>query len=201
MFIQKPAGKILVGLTGSFGSGKSTAAKFFQDLGACVLEADDFAKEALRPQEKPYDQLVASWGKKFLTADGQVDRKKIADLIFSDGTKRRELESWVHPYVFSRMEKAIRESPKKVMVLDVPLLFESGFHVECDWTLTVQSNEAAIQNRLLKKGFSAQEIKSRLRCQMTQEEKIKRSDFVIHNDSTLEALKREVLQVWEKITR
>lgn len=200
MLIQKVDEKKVVGLTGSFGSGKSSVAQYFREFGAEVAEADQIAKEALRPEKEPYAELVKHWGKSFLLASGEVDRTKVAELIFSDESKRREIESWIHPYVFTEMSQVLKSAKKPFVVFEVPLLFETGFDRDCDWIVSVQAPQNQIIERLLKKGFSEEDIRKRFRSQWTQAEKNDRSDFVITNDSTLEELRQASLRVWEAIT-
>ncbi len=197
---MQPKPKIRVGLTGIFGSGKSTVAEMFRELGAKVIDADQLAREALEPGNPPYETLVSQWGWDFLDDQGEVDRKKVADRIFSDSAKRRELESWIHPYVFERMEEEKKQGPESVAVFNVPLLFESGWDRQCDWTITVHASSAKIETRLKARGISPEEIRRRTAVQIPIEEKMKRSNFIVHNDSPLEEVRKEVLKIWTDLS-
>lgn len=197
---MQPKPKIRVGLTGIFGSGKSTVSEMFRELGAKVIDADQLAREALEPGNPPYETLVSQWGWEFLDDQGEVDRKKVADRIFSDSAKRRELEAWIHPYVFERMEEEKKQGPEAVVVFNVPLLFESGWDRHCDWTLAVHASPAMIETRLKARGVSPEEIRRRTVVQIPLEEKMKRAHFVIHNDLPLEEVRKEVLKIWTDLS-
>ncbi len=188
-------GKILVGLTGVFGSGKSTVGHMLEELGACVIDADHLAHEALLEGSPVYDEIA----KLFPEAAGAsgLERKKIAPLVFRDDQKRKALEKIIHPFVYQRMGEEAALAEERVIVFEVPLLFETRFEAFWDFSITVSASEQARRGRLLEKGFSKEEIEARLRAQFSQEEKEKRSDFVINNSETLDQTRREVEKIWK----
>lgn len=196
-FLTSKNKKILVGLTGVFGSGKSTVGHLFEELGACLIEADHLAHEALLEGSPVYSEIV----KIFPEAAGPsgLDRKKIAKVVFRDAQKRKALEARVHPFVYQRMGEEAALAEEKVILFEVPLLFESGFEDFWDFSVTVSAPEELRRARLLEKGFPEEEIDARFAAQFSQEEKEKRSDFIVNNSGVLDQTRREVKKIWEKI--
>lgn len=192
-------GKQIIGLTGSFGSGKTTVAHLFEELGAQVLDADTIAHEVLIPGGPHYDEVAALFQDVDLGTSGALDRRKVAAMIFNDPDRRKRLEAVVHPYVLQRLAEEIYQAQEKMIVVEVPLLFETGLHRFCDQTVLVTASEEVITSRLRKMGFSLQEIEVRRRVQMPVEEKKKQADMIVDNSGELEETKREVEQIWRKL--
>ena len=186
---------IVVGLTGGFGTGKSTAAGMFQELGAWIIDADRIAHEALRKESPVYQEIEKLFPE--AVTEGDLDRKKIAAVIFNQPEKKKKLEHLVHPYVFERMEQEIAEAEEPVVILDVPLLFETGLDQRCDFVCVVAAPEEAVRERLKERGFTEQEIDTRKKAQISLEEKKKKANFVINNSQDLEQTKREVEKIWK----
>ena len=187
--------RVVVGLTGGFGTGKSTVAGMFQELGAWIVDADRIAHESLRKESPVYGEV----SKLFPEAIGpeDLDRKKIAAVIFSQPEKKKKLEALVHPYVFERMEQEISEAEESVVILDVPLLFETGLDQRCDAVCVVDAPEAAVRERLKERGFTENEISARKKAQMPLEEKKRKANFVINNSHDLEQTKQDVEKIWK----
>jgi len=190
-------GRTLIGLTGTFGSGKSTVARLFEPLGAEVLDADRMAHEALLEGSALYPQLKA----RFPGAAGKdgMDRKKLAALVFSDEQQRRALEALIHPYVFQRIAEEVADNSAPVIVLEIPLLYETGFDRSCDVCIVVNSPAEIIEKRLIEKGFSPDEIRRRQQIQIPLEEKVKRANFVIDNSGDLEGVRKQVEKIWKTL--
>ncbi len=189
--------KTIVGLTGGFGTGKSTVAGLFQELGACMIDADQLAHETLMEGSSVYGEILKLFPEA-RTARG-FDRKKIAEVIFKDAGKRKKLEAVIHPYVFDRMEEEILEAEEDMVVLNVPLLFESGLDKRCDKVVVVNAPEEAVCERLKARGFSADEVASRRKAQMPLEEKVSKADYVINNSGNLDSTRREAEKVWKDL--
>ena len=197
--LKPPKGKVIIGLTGGFGSGKTTVAHFFEELGAEAIEADRLAHEAYL-EESPVSKQIAALFENLKPVTGKgFDRREIAKIIFHDDAKRKKLENIVHPYVFQRLVEEMEDSDHEVIILDVPLLFETGLHQFCHKTVAVKAPAGEIKRRLLEKGFSEEEINVRQKAQMSLEEKLKRADIVVDNSKTLQETRREVQQAWKKI--
>ncbi|MBI3307064.1 MAG: dephospho-CoA kinase [Candidatus Omnitrophica bacterium] len=197
--LKPPKGKLILGLTGGFGSGKTTVSHFFEELGAEAVEADRLAHEAYL-EVSPVAKQISGLFKDLKPVPGKgFDRRQIAEIVFQDEAKRKKLEAIIHPYVFQRMVEELEDSDHEVIVLDVPLLFETGLNRFCHKTVVVKAPDEVVKRRLLEKGFSEEEIKRRQKVQIPLEEKLKRADVVIDNSKTLQETRREVQQTWKKI--
>ena len=153
----------MVGLTGTFGSGKSTVGNFMKRLGArSVIDSDRIAHEVFRPDHALRRKI------KSLFEMGSFSRRQIAKSVFSDAKKRKRLEAVIHPYVLKRIRQEMNRIKNGVIVLEVPLLFEAHFDRMCDVTVSVLSGEKNILKRLSRSGFSRMEVRSRLRAQLPE---------------------------------
>ena len=196
---MRAARPLVAGLTGNFGSGKSTVAGLFAGFGARVVDADQLAHEALEPAS-PVFQAVQNEFPGAVSADGAgFNRKMLASLIFNDAVNRSRLEAIIHPYVFHRMEEEIKKAPEALVILEIPLLFETGYHLQCDKTIFVEAAPDTIAGRLKKKGFSQQEIQQRIAAQMSAGEKKERADFAICNNETIEKTREEVRRIFHQL--
>ncbi len=190
---------MLVGLTGGFGCGKTTVLRLFGKLGAAVLSADDIVHELLN-RDDVRDAVAALFGPGVLS-DGGIDRKKLSERVFSDEGARRSLERLLHPLVLETIRRRSREASGRdlVMVVEVPLLFETGFDREVDAVVAVRAESGAVRRRLRKKGFSEEDLTKRGAAQIPVEEKASRADYVIDNSGPLEDTERQVRMVWDKL--
>lgn len=193
----------ILGLTGSFGSGKSTVAAFFRELGLTVIDADRIARDVVEPGREAHRQIVEAFGEGVLLPDGGLDRVKVARMVFRDAALRETLERIIHPQVrraeHEQIEKA-RQAGEALIVLDVPLLFESGLNTECDWTCVVTVDPQKRLERLKKNGLDETQVEQRLRAQMSQEEKVQKADFVIDNSGTLEQTRQQAVGLIDTLT-
>lgn len=199
--LKKPSRvSLLVGLTGGFGTGKSTVARFFRRLSAKVIDSDRLVHQALRPGSATYRAICDHFGRKnVLVANGMLDRRKLARLVFENSRKRKILESIVHPYVFSEIARLAKET-RGVLILEVPLLFETRFDREMDVTIVVRANRKNQMARLAKKGsMTPREVRSRIRSQWPLERKVARADFVISNDGSLSETMKQVKSIWKQL--
>ncbi|MDD4004705.1 MAG: dephospho-CoA kinase [Elusimicrobiaceae bacterium] len=195
-----PAGKIMVGLTGTPASGKSAVAARLAQLGALAICADTLAKEELarggagwRYVERNYPCAVGP--------DGDISRTRLADLIFKDPAARRGLEAAVHPAVIGRAKDIAGRASEKMVVFDAPLLFESG--MTKDWFDAVVSVSAGAEIRLaraLARGWSEEEFERRSAAQLSGEEKNSLSDFVVVNTGTLTELYALVDGIYKELS-
>lgn len=195
----KQTGKVVVGLTGGFGSGKSTVAHLFEELGAFTIDADKLAHEALRQDSPVFAQVAALFKDAVKKATKEIDRKVIAEIVFKDTAKRKRLEAVIHPYVFSRIVEEAADSLPTVVVIEVPLLFETGFDQFCHFTVVVKAPDAAVNGRLLKKNFTLCDVQARRKAQWPLADKEKRATYIIDNSQTFQKTKREVQKIWHEL--
>jgi dephospho-CoA kinase len=190
-----------VGLTGGIGSGKSTARKALERLGAATIDTDRVVHE-LYETDEVRDAVRERWGDEVLTADG-VDRAAIARRVFSDPEERKWLEGLLWPLVGRRVLEFRREQesaspPPKAIVVETPLLFEAGMEGMYDATIAVVADEELRRSRAAARGHEA--VDERAARQLSQEEKAARATFVVRNDGTEEDLERELSAVLDKLT-
>jgi len=187
---------IIVGLTGSVGTGKSTVTRFFKELGAYIIDWDELAREVVRPHLRAWKEIVEYFGQDFLNEDLTINRQKLAEVVFSNKEKVTKLNQIVHPEVFKEDERITNEikslDPNALIIKDIPLLFELTRPIYVDKIVVVSTSERTQLRRLEEKGMSREDAKSRIKSQLPLEEKIKAADFVINNDGTLEETKRQV---------
>ncbi|MDD5449953.1 MAG: dephospho-CoA kinase [Candidatus Omnitrophica bacterium] len=193
----------IIGVTGSFGTGKTTVSCMFKRLGAVVFDADRFAHEALL-ERGIRNKLVWQFGRRILKADGGIDRRKLGKVVFTDNVALKKLCAAVHPYVIKKIKKGIqrlkRANKKATIVLDVPLLIETGMTKLVDKLIVVKTDKRTEIKRCVQAtALSRKEILARIRAQMPIGEKIRKSDFVIDNSGTKQKTKREVKKVWQEI--
>lgn len=188
---------MVIGLTGGYAAGKSSIAEIFAEMGACTIDADGLSHEALRRESPVFDKIGALIPE--AREDKALNRDKIAAVIFRDDKKRKELEGLIHPYVFERIAEEIGQTDASVIVLEIPLLFETGFHLHCHHSVVVKTDEEAVLTRLKKRGISRGEFRRRSKVQMSLEEKLKRTDKVVNNSGTLEETRRQVEEIWKDL--
>jgi len=193
----------VIGITGSLGSGKTTVATMFADLGAKVLNADKLAHQCMRPGAVCFQPVVKMFGEGVLKA-GRIDRKKVAARVFRDPKQLRKLERIIHPEVRSlllaKIKQYKRSKRKTVVVIDVPLLFESKLNREVDIAIVVKADRVTQIMRATKLlGITRVEAERRIRAQMSLRQKIRLADMIIDNRSTLIKTKRQVKEIWEKL--
>jgi len=177
---------MILGLTGSIGSGKSFVSDLFERAGVPVIRADDLAREVVAPGTPGFEEVVARFGRNVVLPDGTLDRRAIAARVFADPDERRALESIIHPRVRAREEELIDgHAGAPLIVLDIPLLYESGAEAICDAVCVVTVSEQVRRERLSRdRGMTAEEVRARLAAQMPQAEKVRRAAHVIDNSGS-----------------
>lgn len=185
---------MLVGLTGNFGSGKSWVLKIFRQLGAVTIDSDEIVHRLLEDREI-ISKLREILGNEAII-NGRVDRKTAGRIIFNDNEKRKRVEQVLHPLVFLEIEKLKNQHPEKIVIAEIPLLFEAGYDDRVDRVITVTSAEETTLERLKKKGFSEEEVKLRRNVQLPETEKAKHSDYVIDNSGTPDYTEKQVRSIW-----
>ena len=194
---------LLVGLTGNIGSGKSTVAQLLARRGAAIIDADVLARQAVEVGQPAYREIVDRWGPDVVAPDGQLDRAALRQRVFQDGDELEALNSIVHPEVARLREELVadaRERGTRVLVSDIPLLFENNLVDEFDRILLVDAPRPMRLDRLVRtRGLDETEAMDMIAAQMPAELKRARADFVIDNTGTLDDLEAHVDQVWAAI--
>jgi dephospho-CoA kinase len=198
---------IIVGLTGSVGTGKSTVTNFFRELGAYIIDWDELAREVTRPNLRAWKEIVEYFGKDFLNEDLTINRQKLAEIVFSDKEKVAKLNQIVHPEVFKKDERITNEiknlDPDALIIKDIPLLFELKLTrpVFMDKVVVVSASEQTQLRRLEEKGMSREDAQSRIKSQLPLEEKIRSAEFIINNDGPLEETKKQVEEIYSLLRK
>ena len=190
---------LIVALTGGIGAGKSQVAKYFHQLGSYVFDADLLARAAIERGSAGFDEVVTTFGDVILK-DGDIDRRKLGEIIFADPTAKAKLESIVHPEVQRLFEEAKKSLPADAIVIyEIPLLAESNSRSRFDYAITVESDEQTRTSRLKERGLASHEIVGRMAAQASREERISHCDLVIENHGSEDDLLRQVEEIWQSV--
>jgi dephospho-CoA kinase len=188
---------LVVALTGGIGSGKSTVAQIFQDLGAIVIDSDQLAREVVERGSTGFDQIVAAFGDEVLT-NGDLNRSALAELVFREPEKRKLLEEITHPLIRKAFAKIVESGKDESIIINqIPLLVESNNNYKFDHVITVSASEEIRTERLLKRGMNMAQIRQRIQAQSTDAQRENISDSIIRNDKSHAELISEVERVWE----
>ena len=193
----------IIGLTGGIACGKSSVSAILKQKGAAVIDADKISHSLAEPGGMLYEMYVQHFGKDVLQ-DGVLDRGKIADIIYTYPKEKEWIDSKSHPVIACEMAKqlnaAMAESSAPAVILDVPLLFESGWQKYSDVVWTVAAKRDVQIERIIKRdGLSREEAEKRIDAQMPLDEKCRLADIVINNDGTEAELRQEVDSLWDSI--
>lgn len=196
---------LLVGLTGNIASGKSEVARLLRERGATLIDADVLAREAVQPGTKALEEIVATWGKEVLAADGTLDRGSLRGIAFSDQAELEKLNAIVHPEV-TRLRDLEIETAKtrgdKIVVCIIPLLFERNLANEFDYVVLVDAPRALRLERLAEtRGLEETEAMNMIASQMPAELKRARADYYVENVGSLEDLKKDVDKLWATLNK
>lgn len=196
---------MVLGITGNIASGKSSVAAEFERLGAAVVDADQLAREVVEPGSEGLSRLVELFGEEILTSDGDLNRSCLADIIFAAPDARKQLNGIVHPAIaelaLSRLAELRNRPDIPLIVYEAPLLFETGAEGRVDKVLVVKINEDMQRQRLIERDkLSAEDADNRIAAQMSQDEKLKRANYVIDNSGTLEEMRIQAAALWEQLT-
>ena len=194
------------GLTGGIACGKSTVARFFQDLGAYIIDADRVGHELIEPGHAAYEAIIGHFGEEILDPGGHIDRKKLGPRVFADPQQLRLLNAILHPRIIVRMQELAAEqqkrNPQRVLILDAPLIFESGMGGTLRKVMVAWCRpEQQLERLMAKTGVSRDEAERRIQAQMPVEEKRRRADCVIDCSGTLERSRAQAATIYPELQR
>ena len=187
----------LIGLTGGIAAGKSIVASLWESLGATVIDADVLARDALAPDSAGL-KTVAEAFPGVVDASGELDRKKLAAIVFSDVAKRKQLEAIVHPIVQSEAKRQMSEASSKIVVYVVPLLVEADVNHPFDAVVTVEAPEKEQVARMVKhRGMTEAEAIARIKSQTSPAHRANRANYILNSNQDLELLMRDARLLYE----
>ncbi len=181
-----------VALTGGIGSGKSLVGEILEELGALVIDSDQLAREVIERGSPGYEEVVTAFGDSILS-EGQIDRSKLAAVVFNASDLRKKLESIIHPLVREAAEKLARKLPSgAILINQIPLLVESDGAKRFDYVVTVSADEEIRRERLRLRGLKDYEITQRMAAQVSDSEREKIANYIIRNNGSIDELTRAV---------
>ncbi|GIO88441.1 dephospho-CoA kinase [Paenibacillus faecis] len=190
-----------IGLTGGIATGKSTVSQMLVGRGAALIDADVIAREIMEPGHPVLAEVVKRFGREILLPDGRLDRKKLGAIVFSDSGKRKTLEAITHPAIRAEMKERMAAieaaEPRRLVVADIPLLFESGLEGLYEEIMVVYvPRPIQLERLVLRDRLTLEQAEARLQAQMDIEEKRERADVLIDNSRGMEETKRQVDAFW-----
>jgi dephospho-CoA kinase len=188
--------RIVIGLTGGFGTGKTTVARMLREYGARIIDADAVGHALLVPGTRVYRALVKRFGLRVLRQDLSIDRSVLSHIVFSDESQLRALNHIIHPEIIRIINSEISKARKGVVVLDAPLLVEAGLHRNVDKLVVVTASRVCQVKRLQKRtSLSKAAIVRRAAAQIPLTQKVRMADFVIDNNGTRKDLRKQVMEL------
>ncbi len=192
---------LLIGLTGGIGAGKSSVSAGLAERGAAVIDADAIVKELQQPGTVVFDEMVERFGAGIVAPDGGLDRAAVAEVVFTDPKALADLSMIVHPRVHEEIERRLAELAEtdRVVILDVPLLVESGRDDMAAMIVVDLDPDVAVRRLVEHRGFSEEDARNRIAKQASRSERLEKADLVIDNHGDTEALSAEISRAWDWI--
>jgi dephospho-CoA kinase len=192
----------LVALTGNYGMGKSTVLSMFKDLGVATVDTDKLV-ESLFIEKKVLVKIKKLLSDRVFYKNGNLNKKKVAEIVFKDASLRYSLEDILHPLVFERIKDFTNQMnvSDRLLIIAVPLVYERGYENRFDRTIVVYTKEEVALNRLKKNGIPKKDALLRLKAQLPIENKMKKADFLIDNNSTLKETVTQVKKIYKKLMK
>jgi dephospho-CoA kinase len=198
---QASSRKIIIGLTGSFGSGKTTVAALFKALGARIIDADSIAHELLKPGSRLYRRIKEVFGRDMLNKDSTINRAKLAEAVFNNKKRLAVLNTITHPAIISVISHKIKSCRRGIIILDAPLLLEAGLKRLVNAVIVVTlTRDRQIQRIRRKMPLTRSAIARRIASQMPLREKLRVADFIIDNNGTKGETKKQVKAIWKQLS-
>jgi dephospho-CoA kinase len=189
-----------VGLTGGIGAGKSTVADLFSKRGAVVIRSDELARQVIEPQTPGFKQVTSRFGNEIINDEGNIDRAKLAQVVFNDDGALKDLENIIHPLVRERTNQLMSEQTSETIIVnEIPLLLEKKMESLFDFLVIVISSEKNRLERLSQKGVLEEQAKARMAKQVNDQDRKAAADFLIVNDGNLDQLEADVQNIWQTL--
>jgi len=194
----------VIGLTGNIGSGKSTVAEMFRQLGAKIIDADSIARKIVEPGQRAWKEIKDVFGDEVISSDQSIDRQKLGDIVFNDVSKRALLDNITHPKIFDEINNLVNEYEKdhsKVVIIEAALIIEKGGLLDLiDKLILVVVDEDTQTKRIkLRDDIPSDQIQSRIKSQMQISEKKKYADYIIDNNGSVLKTRTQVNKIWKEI--
>jgi dephospho-CoA kinase len=195
---------LLLGLTGGIATGKSTVSLMLEEMGAPLIDFDVLSRRVVMPGTAALKKIVGFFGKEFITADGTLDRKRLAQIVFKDESKRKQLESFTHPDIFQaffhEIDRLVEIDPASIIQVSIPLLIELGLQPIFDRVVLVYAGPLQQTQRLIERdGISRREADDILKSQMPIDAKLACADYVIGNEGSLADTRKQVESIWRDL--
>lgn len=197
---------IVAGLTGGIASGKSTVAEVLRRCGAVIIDADLIARQVVSPGQPAWEEIRAAFGEAICRPDGQIDREALGKVVFDDTASRQRLEAITHPRVgaeiASQLQRAAQTQPDGVVIMDIPLLFETGRTEGLAEIIVVYVPEGIQHQRLMRRnGFGHDEAEARIRSQMPLAQKVRKATLVIDNSGSVQETEKQTLAIYQQLAQ
>lgn len=190
----------IIAVTGGIGSGKSTVSNEFKKLGAYVVDTDAISHEIMMRGYSAYDMVVAEFGNGILSDDLEIDRKRLADIVFNDKNKLETLNSIMHKEIYAELQRRIEASDSDIVCAEIPLLFTARCPIEIDVKVVVSaSDDVRIRRVMLRDNCSADKVKERMANQLSDSEMCKLADVVIVNNGDIDLVREQVKAVFDSL--
>lgn len=202
--ICENSGALIIGLTGGIATGKSTVSRYFEKLGAVVIDFDVLARKVVEPDKESWKLIINYFGDNILNTDNSINRKKLSDIVFGDHFKREKLESFTHPHIWAEflhhVGNAIARDKNCIIVAVVPLLIEGDMQNIFSKNVAVYApQETQIQRLMERDKITREKAKDILSSQMPVDEKIHFADFIIKNEGSIDSTKEQIKNLWENL--
>ena len=193
----------VIGLTGGIGSGKSTVSQLLAELGAVILDADKVGHEAFKPNTEAWREVVAAFGRQIVTPSGEIDRKKLGEIVFGHPESLSRLNQIMHPRMYDMVKAQIEDYRRQgvdVVVLEAAILIEANWTSLVDEVWVTVVPEGKVLERLKQqRGLEEEQTLARIRNQLSSEERVKHANVIINNDGDLDEVKAKVKELWERL--